>query len=301
MRRYFAHALRIQSDWALPDGVLSGTEGPFDLLFERSESALPNMGDGQGAYFRFGDGAHDYYWPELGTISVQRSGRVAIYEKADAPTGLVPHVLLGPVMGDWLMHAGKLPLHSNCIEFDGAALAVVGPSGAGKSTLGAALTLAGGSTHGDDLVGIDPDTTLVPFGTARTKLNPDVLGQLGIDQAPLPRVYSTIDKRSVVVGETPAAAPPELPLRAIYRLVDSEQDEPEFEKLDVFQSALGILGDVFHLELQTKAVGAPGLLQMTSRIAEKVPLYLLRRKRKLTSLNSLAGQVRDHFLRHHRA
>ncbi len=296
MKTYIAHSQRIQSEWVLPEGVLPHQAGPFDLCFRRGKIELPSFLREDQGYCDFFPEFHDFYWPELGYFRTHQSGEVLVDEKPDAAAGLVQHVLLGPIMADWLMWKGLLPLHANCLSYSGGAFAIVGDSGAGKSTLGAAMSRADAVPHADDLIGVNIDTTLVPFGTSRTKLNPDVLAALRVDHENLPLVYATVEKKSVVLGNVSADQIPEdQPLRAIYCLVDSEDDTPRIDQVNALLAPLRIMQDVFRLEVQHRATSLQTVFDQCGKLSKRVPVFQLRRKKDLRHLEQLAHTLRDHF------
>jgi hypothetical protein len=245
--------------------------------------------------FRCEKDYHEFHWPELGTVRIEKSGVVTVHERPQVAEGLVAHVLLGAVMADWLLMKGQIALHANCVTFGHRGLALVGQSGAGKSSLGAALTQAGAQPHGDDLVSIDPVDAFVPFGTSRAKLNPDVLAALGMDTQSLPRVYSTVEKRTMPL--TASGDPPRpVKLDAIYVLLEGSEQDPSFVKLDGFGAAMAILSNIFHIEFHKETIGAQSLLDRSARVASKTPVFLLRRQKDLGKLLPLAECVKDHFL-----
>ena len=208
------------------------------------------------------------------------------------PSGLVQHVLLGPVLADVLMSRGRIPLHANVVGTGAGAVAVVGPPGAGKSTLGAALACRGAVPWADDLASVDPDSGLVPFGTGRSKLNLDALRALGMDERAAVPIYAGVDKRSVVLPGAPVQAGADRPLRAIYRLVDD--DTIGIDDTPVLVRPLGLMRDVFRVEVQQHAIGAQALLDRCARLSERVPLYLLRRPRSMERLFEAADALLDH-------
>lgn len=296
MNNYIAHNQRIASEWVLPDGVFPCSAGPFDLCFLRGSIPRPPLFQEAQASSTFTEGYHDFYWPEVGYFRTCKDGQVIVDEKPDAPLGLVGHVLLGPIIADWLMWKGLLVLHANCLVYPGGAFGIVGKSGAGKSTLGAAMVRAQAVPHGDDVISVDLATGLVPFGTFRTKLNPDSLDALGVCHEELPRVYSTVKKKSVVLGQFPTGdLPAARPLRAIYCLIDSEDHSPRIEQVDVLTAPLKVLEDVFRIEVQQRSVGLQALFDQCGQLTAQVPVFRLHRKKDLQELDRLAQTVREHF------
>ncbi len=297
MNAYLAHGLKIQSDRVLPPGVESAQEvGPFDLRITSGKVDWDPNADFSQGLFRQNEREHAYHWPEIGRISVSHDGTVVVDAKATVPSGLVEHVLLGPILADWFVRQGRLPLHASAVNTDAGLIGVVGPSGAGKSTLAAALVRQRGTAHGDDLLNVCPQTGRTPYGTARTKLNPDSLLALRHREDELSFVFAGNPKRALIqeipqLGMSLREHAP--PLRAIYRLAET-QDAPHFERLHSMKAAFGLLMDVFMVDVQTKVLGPQALLQRCAELSSAVPVFLLHRRKDLSELDQLAAAVIAH-------
>lgn len=278
----------------MPAGTRKGGVGPPDLHFRAAALPLPSDMDPGEGFYRFQSHDHLFYWPRVGAVCLRADGQVSVDQKRDVPDGLVAHVLLGAVLADWLLWRGQLALHANGVVLDGGVVAITGATGAGKSTLGAALAAAGGKPHCDDLLAVDPASATVPFGTQRAKLNPDVVEAIGLNADGAPPIYEGIDKRNVLLA-APAEADAESPkLCGIYRLVDADVEAPGFERLRSMQAALAVMMDVFRVEIEQHALGAEVLLERCAKLAERVPVFLLRRKRDLAQLDALAHALLAH-------
>lgn len=296
--------MSIQSAWALPPGVIHSPEGhePIDLSIEAGRLNWATDCNLETTFFWVDNESHSFYWPEIGGFRVFKDGRVIVDAKSTAPQGLVEHILLGPVLADVFSRRARLPLHASCVRAGQETIAIVGPSGAGKSTLAAALVKNGALTHGDDLLNVCPKTGEVPFGTARSKLNTDSAASLGHNENTLDAVFEGNAKKALVLqhsSETSDATPqvsvpPPARLTAIYRLVDHNEAEPQFERLPSMQAALGLVMDTFMVEVHSRLLGGQQLLDRCSSLAGVVPLFLLKRRKDLNQLDRLAQAVLQH-------
>ena len=245
-------------------------------------------------HFSLSEQAHYFYWPILGKARVELSGRVTIEAHSEAPAGIIPHALCGPIAAHWALLSGNIPLHANCVAVDGQLLSLVGHSGAGKSSLAAALIAHGCLPHGDDIISIRPGSGTVPFGTARVKLNPDILERLSLPALSVAPVYAGLAKRSVQFAFPSDLSP--LPLRAIYKLCDAVRPgPPHIEEVEGFPAAMAIVSEVYRPRVSVDAFGLESMLGRCASLVGKVRMFKLHRSRDLAQIEKLAGCVVDHF------
>lgn len=259
------------------------------------DQSLDRLGEGAlfPSEFQISGEVHRLFWPILGRVSINRNGRVFIDAAPDAPEGIIAHAILGPVMAHWIMMNDAIALHANCVDIDGKLVAIIGASGAGKSSLSATLVAGGARPHSDDIVSVDPKTAHVPFGTARLKLNPDVLGVLPLNPISVSPVYDGIDKLSV---EMPLPVDlSERPLTAVYRLVDAPVGtEPQFERVTGFKMAFTLFSEIFRVNTAALAFGADQLLGRCASLVGRIELFELRRHKDLSRIENLASAVTSH-------
>jgi len=282
-------------DWPLPSGLLQqGLADRAGLRVQMGEVRWSARPDPDEEGFEVVDEQHRFYWPILGSASIDETGLVTFDPKADAPQGILSHAVLGPLCAHWIFMQKRIALHANCVAVDDQLLAVVGSSGAGKSSLAAALVGRGAVPHGDDVISLDPMTGLVPFGTSRIKLNPDILEQVPLRPTTISELYEGLDKRSVQF-ELPRD-PRERKLNVIYRLKDVEPGaQTSFLEVTGFPKALGLLSEIYRPYVAVHAFGTEEMLRRCSSLVDKVKMFDLYRPRDLHRLSDLAGEVITHF------
>lgn len=296
MQTYLTHGFQIKSSWPLPAGVQFCTEyaGVSRLFVQPGVIPWPQSEEPSGEAFHLTDDGHFFYWSIMGTVRMHPSGDAIVDVLPGAPEGIVPHAILGPLAAHFILLSGDVALHANCVATDDGLLAVVGPSGAGKSSLAAALIARGAIPHCDDVTSITQHTALVPFGTARVKLNPDVLAELPLAPASISPVYAGIEKRSAEFA-LPADTSTR-PLKAIYRLCDAPQGSPpELEEIRGFPMAIAVMHEVYRPHIAVEAFGFEEILRRCSSLVGRVRFFDIRRERDLTKIDSLAEVVLKHF------
>jgi hypothetical protein len=295
-----AFGLRIQSERELPEGVLRAPATDDAAMPDvtirwapaRGEPYVPGPeGDEPAGWYEFAEGVHRFGWAELGSVEIFSGRDIVVHPLTRVAEGLVEHVLLGPVIADVLLGLGTVPLHASANVVGEGTVAFVGPSGHGKSTLAAALHRAGLSAHADDLLAVPTEgPPLVAFGISRIKLNPDSARQLGDEPSRMPIVYEGIDKRTKVVARQ--EVPPARPLRAIYRL--AEGPALSITRVDPRRALFEIYTNCFRVEVAQHALRAQELLRRCAAVAQRVPLFELRRPKDFSLLPAVVEAVRAH-------
>lgn len=296
MQTYLTHGFQIKSSWPLPAGVQSCTEhaGASRLFVQPGAISWPEPEKPTGEAFHLSDDGHVFYWSIMGTARIHPSGAAFVDVLPDAPEGIVPHAILGPLAAHWILLQGDIALHANCVATSDGLLAVVGPSGAGKSSLAAALIARGAVPHCDDVTSIQKHSALVPFGTARVKLNPDVLAGVPLSPVSISPLYTGLEKKSVEFAfpaDTSAR-----PLRAIYRLSDAPaRSSINIEEIGGFPMAMAVMKEVYRPHIAVEALGLEELLRRCSSLVGKVRFFNISRERDLKQIDTLAGVVLEHF------
>lgn len=224
-----------------------------------------------------------------------RNGREVVVEpRGDIGSPEFRGWLLGPVLGMLCHQRGLFPLHAACVRIGHGAVALAGRTGAGKSTLAAALVRRGHGLVADDVCAIDaaaPGGPRVLPSFPRLKLWEDVLQALDISVDGMPRANS--GKRKFHFCEPGSFDPSPTPLRAIYLLVRSEQEEitpvigadaARLLSIEIYRRPIG-----FHLGRKV------ALLADALRIAAAVPLFRLPVRAGLCQPDAMAARVEAHY------
>lgn len=294
--KYLSHGFPIDVDLDLPPGVLMD-EGSADrpgIHVQQGQVRWRTEPDPNEEGFEVEHGQHRFFWPILGSASLDEAGTVLLDPRAEAPRGILPHAILGPLCAHWIYVQKRIALHANCVAVDDRLLALVGSSGAGKSSLAAALVSRGALPHGDDVISLEPRSGLVPFGTSRIKLNPDILEQLVLKPVSVSELYDGLDKQSVQFA-IPANTS-ERKLEVVYRLNDAPSGtSPTFQEVTGFPLALGLLAEIYRPHVAAHAFGLEEILRRCSSLVNRVRMFDLSRSRELHRLSDLAGEVIAHF------
>ncbi len=294
--KYLSHGFAIDVEAELPPGVLieDGNANRPGIQVRQGQVKWRTEPDPNEEGFEVEEGHHRFYWPILGSASMDETGRVVLDPKVDAPRGILPHAILGPLCAHWIYVQKRIALHANCVAVDERLLALVGSSGAGKSSLAAALVSRGALPHGDDVISLEPRSGLVPFGTSRIKLNPDIMEQLALQPVGVSELYEGLDKQSVQFAFP--ANTSERKLEVIYRLQDAPVGSaPSFQEVTGFPLALGLLAEIYRPHVAAHAFGLEEMLRRCSSLVNRVKMFDLFRPRELPRLGDLAGEVIAHF------
>ena len=157
--------------------------------------------------------------------------------------------LLGPVLGFVLRLRGVTCLHASAVAVGGRAIVLVGPARAGKSTTAAAFCQRGHPVLADDIVAlVERDQILrVQPAYPQLRLWPESVGLLYGDDAALPRLTPTWDKRALDLTQHRCGFQEQpLPLAAVYVLGErSSEAETRIEGLHGRESLLTLLANTY--------------------------------------------------------
>ena len=229
-------------------------------------------------------------WDRLFEFLVSPDGRAIRYRRLeDASVESLTTYLLGQVLSFSLLAMGREPLHGTAVVVRGGAVGFLGDCGAGKSTLGAAMVARGFPLVTDDLMALERrgERYVLHPGPARIKLVPRTARVL-----PGPRRGSLMvpgASKLVLPLEGAEVAVAAVPVRALYVLATGGRGVT-IEPLTGGAACIALARAAFN-QVVTGRSRLQSQFKFVSRLAERVPVRLLRYPRALASLASVCDAV----------
>lgn len=220
------------------------------------------------------------------------AGRLHIRENRPIDPLEVVSFLVSPSMPLWLRATGRLlPLHAAVVAMDDKAVAICGPSGAGKTTLALHCRKRSFAIIADDMAAIDWNSGLVHHGAAFSRIDQQQFAL--IEEGGTTRRSPRLPKSLLDTGQHRYWSNPRpLPLAGIFMLSGFQDDQaicvqrvPDIEA-GIALSA-NLTGEMFP---PTKAQRQAGL-SASMAVAERVPVYRLRRPRGLDRLDAAVEAI----------
>jgi hypothetical protein len=216
------------------------------------------------------------YWvdwsEQLGALVSPDGLKANVYVAEDARDLDPGELILGftsTLTGICLNLQGQVAIHANAVAIEGQALAFVGYSGAGKSTLSAFCTSHGAVFVTDDVLVMNEQGGVLP-GNPRIKLYPETGESLGLEaseETDYKIFYHPETQLGGIVSQEP------VPLRGIYLLVESEQEEIYIESVPPAQSVFDLLTHAYDV---SKFIDRnPRLLDAYIELIDKFPVKKL--------------------------
>ena len=285
MYSYLAYGLKIRSEFQLPELARSTSRGA-DVVIKAGKVTWRPKDQAEKGYWASSDLIY-LFWKEVGAFRISR-GREVIVDVAPGVEDYFLRVfILGAVLAAALHQRQLLVLHASAVNVAGGAVGFLGDKGWGKSTLAASMQARSHVVMSDDVVAMNvsggQDIHVVP-GFPQFKLWPDAIATLGVNPDDLPRLHPAIDKR---VYQVPCDfQTTSVPLRSLYIL-----DEGEFLEIEPLKPQEAVMQLVRHTYLARylKATETNALnLQQCTAVAAAIPIFLLRRPRRLPLLPETA-------------
>lgn len=279
--------LAVHSDLPLPG--LPSADGDAARVVVRYGPVPP-----QDGYRRVtDDGALSLQIPKVGRFLVSGGDSIVIDPAPGAGERELRVFLLGSAFGALLHQRGLLPLHANCIEIGGHAVAFLGRSGAGKSTLAYWFQRNGHTVLADDVSAIDlVEPPLALPGVPRLRLWQDALEAAGLDGTAYPRSFAGHDKFDV-----PAAADDRkaLPLGACYLLAEAAEGEAHgIVRLTGLDASETLVANTYRGAFVPLLGRGEHHLRACVALARQVPIFRAARRWGRDHYDDDAARLRDH-------
>lgn len=231
--------------------------------------------------------------PNVGRYLVSGGDSIVIDPAQGAGERELRVYLLGSAFGALLHQRGLLPLHANCIEIGGRAVAFLGRSGAGKSTLAYWFQRSGHAVLADDVSAIDlANPPLALPGVPRLRLWQDALEAAGLDGARYPRSFAGQDKFDVP-AEATSSRP--LPLGACYLLAEAGDGEAHgFSRLTGLDASEALIANTYRGGFVPLLGRSEHHLRSCVALAGQVPVFRAVRRWGRDHFDSDAERLRDH-------
>jgi hypothetical protein len=239
----------------------------------------------------------DYCYPGVARYTVDQGKTIRVIADSHADLSVVARLTRNLALVVALHQRGRVLLHGSCFVVNGRAVSVVGASRSGKSTLLASMMLRGAALVSDGLTALEPRDSgywALP-GPPDLKLWPDALERLGESPERFPLLDPAWDKRIMPapgrVMESPA------PLGQVLVLTDGEEER--IEPMSPSTTAFELVRNAFLVEYAS-ASSQPILLAQMAKLAARVSVARLRRRRGADHLESLLDVIERELETSHR-
>jgi hypothetical protein len=281
---------KVLSEIELPELPLAGAEALEEPALRVS---LGSVAQPPAAGFVVTDGGDVLLRiPVLGDFFVSRTGdEVIVQAQANVDPLQLRNCLYGSVLATVCYLRGLFPLHGSSVLMHDAAIAFSGQSGAGKSTLAMAVARRGHPLLSDDVCALDLRDTAHPMlrpAIPRTKLFADTIDhfQLGASDLYTHTARGSKGHFSMAGALADTRVGRALPLRAVYMLDARDQDQVSLVALRGKNCFSFWMQQAHRSVIGYKLGFRQRIFQQVSVLASTVPVYLLRRPRRLSALES---------------
>jgi hypothetical protein len=283
MYHYFAHGLRIASEFACPElapATFADLAADVIICLGQTPAALEDPVKAGGFY----QAKPNQFLLALDQIQIARfwvqdGNRITIEPAPGSDEDTIRLFLLGSALGALLHQRGQIILHGSAVETERGAVIFVGPSGVGKSTLAAALQQKGYRVLADDVSSIVYDEAAreaqVHPGLAHLKLWADAAEQLDLSAVATRRVRPELEKYALPLSNPFAQAP--VRLCAVYILSDSNLGEWRIESVAQLQKVEMLVANTYRQRFLVGLGMRQQHFQQITRIASQVRVYRVTR------------------------
>lgn len=289
MFRYSVYGLTIASDLELRGlRACASTPGSDDVQIRSQPSAFASA-PGKGNWHHLGPQESQLLWEGVGSFLIRDGCSISYHEHQGAVSGCLGQALLGPAMGLLLQQRGLMPLHASALAIDGVAIGIAGDSGMGKSTTAHALHERRHRLVTDDIAALScrGDEVIIPPGHAALRLWPDSLLRVSANPSVHERIHADTEKRRIELSDGLAVEP--LRLAGIVVLCDG--DDERLERLSLPRATIELLRHYYYPELTCKVLGPSVLMQQCGRLAERIQVWRLHRRKLSGSIDTMVRLI----------
>jgi len=291
---YRLFGLRVRSELALPELAAVEPCGKPDATIRSGRIAVPPASKARLTTTEAGlllavEGVARYL--------IANGSEITVDAQSGVPAANIRLYLLGSAMGVLLHQRGLLPLHANCVEIRGKAVAFMGKSGAGKSTLAAWFHDRGHRVIADDVCVVRFDEFGRPFvspGLPRLRLWKEALEATGREPSRYNRSYAgdeTYEKFDVSIGGSEDGAA-EIELAAIYTLETGP--ELAITRLNGVEAAEAVFANTYRGGYLAAAGNQRLHWESCVELIRRTPIYQFSRTWGLPRLGTDAEQIVAH-------
>jgi hypothetical protein len=292
VHRYRVYGLSVCSELELPELCEASVEGPDDVEVQIGRVADPPPEPSPHLRVRATPESAHFFWEDTGSVLVRGGRQIVVDPIPNVDQRELRLAVLGAGFSALLHQRGWLPLHGSVMDLHGQGAAFVGDMGAGKSTLAAALTARGHRLVADDVAGVSQEgRALVHPAYPQLKLWPQTLSGLGHDQAALPRLSASYDKRARRVDEGFSLDP--LPLTRVYVLDRGVESRIEPISGQKALMALVRFSQAVQLNLLCDAASSAAHFRRCAQLAAQVEVSHLVRPWSLDRLDDVARMIEE--------
>lgn len=228
-------------------------------------------------------------------MTVEDGCRIRYHVREGGNPDYVRTYLMGYGMAMAALQQGKLAFHCSALEApEGGAILIAGESGAGKSTLTANLLQKGYRFLADDMAVVDPgqEEIWVYPSYPYMKLCRDAVIRLGYEPEKLSYIDEKKDKFLVpCTGEFQTRRAVLKQFLLLQKVPRGETDKILTEKITGADSLLVYKENLFLRHLWKGQDPGPEIWQRCLKMAEKIPVYLVRRPAAGDSTAGVAAEV----------
>ena len=218
-----------------------------------------------------------FHTDAVGDFYVSEGREILIELEEEIDVRLLRAMILGPGIGNVLVHKNILSLHGGGVVAKNQTIIICGDSGSGKSTIVNELIRNQYSLLGDDTVVIKQEEEIAMAIPAypQQKLCKDAAISSGYDISTLLRLDE--EREKYAIPRKDKFANQSTPIQALFYIVKSKQDELKIQEMRGSEK-LSILVKNLYMSQLYQVIGVPPELMLQCiTLAKQIPIYKIER------------------------